>query len=55
MAALAPLPPAGTRGSSPGRPPPPPPLRLAGIPRSVPGDVSGLPAGLDVLPAFPRL
>lgn len=25
MAALAPLPPAGTRGSSPGRPPPPPP------------------------------
>lgn len=34
---------------------PPPPLRLAGIPRSVPGDVSGLPAGLDVLPAFPRL
>lgn len=29
--------------------------RLAGVPCSVPGDVSGLPAGLDVLPAFPRL
>ena len=32
-----------------------PPPRLAGGRRSVPGDVSGLPAGLDVLPAFPRL
>lgn len=49
----APLPPAGPRGGSPGPPAPPP--RLAGVPRSVPGDVSGLPAGLDVLPAFPRL
>lgn len=52
MAAAAPCP-GRDRGGSPGTAAPPP--RLAGVPRPVPGDVSGLPAGLDVLPAFPRL